>query len=125
VVVVVAAAAAAAAAAFVVVAVFLIVKRSAQVQYNYNTTAVQEFFFLYCSYIALVWIPTIQRYNTSFPRLAENLQATCSSCKKLVLQLYCTCVDLFKLQSFVEYSLPTVNMLSFFCRGFRLSLPVC
>jgi len=28
------------------------IKRSAQVQYNYNTTAIQELFFLYCSCIA-------------------------------------------------------------------------
>ena len=47
-----------------------------------------------------VWIqtPAIQRCNTSFLglQLAENLQATCSSCKKLVLQLYCACADRFK-----------------------------
>ena len=51
-------------------------KQSAQVQYNYKN------FFLYCSCIALVRTPAIQRCNTSFLQLAENLQATCSSCKK-------------------------------------------
>ena len=67
-------------------------RRSTQVQYNYNTTAIQ-YFFSYCSCIALVWTPTIQRCNTSFLQLAENLQATCSSCKK---NLYCSCIALVR-----------------------------
>jgi len=49
-----------------------------QLQYNCNT----KNFFLYCSCIALVRTPAIQRCNTSFLQLAENLHATCSSCKK-------------------------------------------
>ena len=54
------------------------IKRPAQVQYNYNT----RIFFLCCSCIALVRTLAIQRCNTCFLQLAENLQATCSSCKK-------------------------------------------
>jgi len=61
-----------------------------KVQCNYNTTAIRDFF-LYCSCIALVWTPAIQRCKTSFLQLAENLQATCSSCKK---NLYCSCIAL-------------------------------
>ena len=53
-----------------------------QLQYNCNT----RIFFMYCSCIALVRTPAIQRCNTSFLQLAENLQATCSNCKNL----YCT-----------------------------------
>ena len=53
-------------------------KPSTQVKYNCNT----KFSFLYCSCIALVWTHAIQRCNTSFLQLAENLQDTCSSCKK-------------------------------------------
>jgi len=72
--------------------VLLHVKHSVQMQYSYNTTAIQEFFLvlqLYCT----CEDPAIQCCNTSFLQLAENLQATCSSCKKLVLQLYCACAD--------------------------------
>jgi len=67
-------------------------KRSTQVHYNYNNK---------CSCIAFVRIPAIQRCNTSFLQLAENLQATCSSCKKTcrLLQLYCPCADRFKIAS--------------------------
>jgi len=50
-------------------------------QYNCST----RIFFLYCSCIALVWTPVMQHCNTSFLKLAENLQGTCSSCKKLIL----------------------------------------
>ena len=64
---------------------FCRLKQSAQVQYNCNT----RIFFLYCSCIALVRTPAIQSCNTSFLQLAENLQATCSSCKNL----YCACAD--------------------------------
>ena len=77
---------------------------------NININKVPKNFFLYCSCIALVWTPAIQRCTTSFLQLAENLQATCSSCKKtctavvlrlcgllqynkIFVLLYCTCVD--------------------------------
>jgi len=61
-----------------------------------NTTTIQmqyKNFFLYCSCIALVRTRAIQRCNTSFLQLAENLQATCSSCKK---NLYWSCTALVR-----------------------------
>jgi len=72
-----------------------------QLQYNCNTRI--WIFFLYRSCIALVRTPAIQRCNTSFLQLAENLQATCSSCKKLVLQLYCACADCCNTTKFLCY----------------------
>jgi len=71
-----------------------------QLQYNCNT----RIFFLYCcSCIAHVRTPAIQRSNTSFLQLAENLQAICSSCKKLVLQLYCACAGCCNTTKFLCY----------------------
>jgi len=57
-------------------------KRSAQVQCNYNTTAIQEFFLVLQLYgtCADPCNTTLQYYFSIQP--AENLQATCSSCKK-------------------------------------------
>jgi len=66
---------------------------------------------LYHSCIALVWTPAIQCCNTSFLQLAENLQATCSSCRitrtavvlrlcgllqynKIFVLFYCSCIAL-------------------------------
>ena len=66
------------------------VKRSARVQCNCNTRT----FFWYCSCIALVRTPAIQRCNTSFLQLAANLQATCSSCKK---NSCCSCIALVRI----------------------------
>ena len=55
-----------------------------QLQYNCNTRIV----FLFCSFIALA----IERCNTSFLQLAENLQVTCSSCKKTCIAVVlCLC----------------------------------
>ena len=76
-----------------------------QLQYNCNT----RIFFLCCSCIALVRTPAIQRCNTSFLQLAENLQATCSSCKKLVL--HCACVDCCNTTKFLCYCSCTVVVL--------------
>jgi len=60
-----------------------------------NTTTIQlqhKNFFLYCSCIALVWTPATQHCNTNFLQLAENLQATCSSCKKTCIAVVlCLC----------------------------------
>jgi len=92
-------------------AVQVFLKRSAQVQYNYST----RIFFLYCSCIALVWISAIQRCSTSFLQLAENLQATCSSCKKLVLQLYGTCADCCN----------TTKFMLFYCSCIVVVLHLC
>ena len=68
----------------------LFLKWSAQVQYGYNTTAILQ---LYCT--------CMDPYNTTlqykFLQLAENLQATCSSCKK-------TCIAV------------VLRLCSYFCR---------
>ena len=59
-------------------------KQSAQVQYNYS---IRIF-----SCIVLVRTPAIQRCNTSSLQLAENLQATCSSCKTTCMAVVlCLC----------------------------------
>ena len=62
-----------------------------------NTTTIQlQYKNNNSSCAVLVRTPAIQRCNTSFLQLAENLQATCSSCKKKLLsQLYCTCANRF------------------------------
>ena len=62
-------------------------KQSTQVQYNYNTTTIQEFFS--CIAVALHVCGPLQ-YNAAI-KVFYNLQKTCNSCKKtstvVVLQL--------------------------------------
>jgi len=68
------------------------IKRSAQVQYNYYTTAIQEFFS--CIAVVLHLCGPLQ-YNTViqvFYNLLKKLQATCSSCKNLD----CSCTALVR-----------------------------
>ena len=65
-----------------------------QLQYN--------IFFFFCTCIALVRTPAIQRCNTScntsFLQLEENLQATSSSCKKICI------VVVLRLCGLLQYS---------------------
>jgi len=80
------------------------------------TSAIQlqyKNFFLYCSCIALVRTAAMQRCHTSFLQLAENLQATCSSCKK---NLYCSCIALVRTAAIQQ---------KFFCYVFVVVLHLC
>ena len=94
-----------------------------QLQYNCNT----RIFFMYCSCIALVRTSAIKCCNTSFLQLAENLQATCSSCKKLVQQLYCACADCCNATKFLCYVIVVVLQLYCTCvdRFMQSSQLVC
>jgi len=74
-----------------------------QLQYNCNTRI-----FLCCICTALVQTPAIQHCNTSFLQLAENFQVTCSSCKKLVLQLHCARADCCNTTKFLCYVIVVV-----------------
>ena len=73
---------------------FITLNRSAQVQYNYNTTAIQELF----SCISAVFLHLCRslQYNAAIQAF-YNLQKTCrllAAVVKLVLQTsYCTFVD--------------------------------
>jgi len=83
-------------------------KQSTQVQYNYNTTAIQEFFS--CIAVVLHLCGCLQ-YNTTI-QIFYNLQKTCrllaAVVKKLVLQLYCACVDWCNTTKFLFYSIVVV-----------------
>jgi len=64
------------------------VKRSTQMQYNYNTTAIQEFFS--CIAVVLHLRGPLQ-YNTAI-QVFYNLPKTCRLLEAVVKNLYCSCV---------------------------------
>ena len=84
------------------------VKRSAKVQYNYTMQLQHKNFLLYCSCIALVRTAAIQRCNTSFLQLAENLHATCNSGKTRIAVVLRLCVLLQYTTKFLCYFLVVV-----------------
>jgi len=65
-------------------------KQSTQVQYNYNTTAIQEFF--YCIAVVLHFCGPLQ-YNAAI-QVFYNLQKTCRPLAAVVKNLYCSCIAL-------------------------------